>query len=500
MSIGSKHLRGFIVLLAIAIISGGGYGFYCSQAKTTFSQAINAIENQDWHTAQESLLTMKNVYMFSLPDQQKNTMNYLSLTNLFLKLETAIENEDATLAISTYDEIITVFPKTAEKLKIEEEKYNYMLQTAEALHGMNYFDQAKQLYKLIAREYPDSPVVEMVKEDFPQIRLDQALFLREEEDFETTTDILMDLGKENLEFADKNNVEEELMNTYLLWADTASENNNCDVAFNKYDYIQYVWPDTEIAENAYDKYLVAGLKCAETYHEEHNFTKEVEVLQTLKKEYVESEEIETINENLLNAYKAYGDQLMNSGEFFSAMMYYETLMEDMEDVQQKEEISEKNERIKQILLTDEGPEGQKVINKIREEFCNGSREFPSIIDDVPSTANKAVLCSGFLYDLPESKTAQSLSELKFVIDGTENERDSANCPYTDGYWLTQIQYYYTMQLYDVVHKTPSKRGNVYGTPAPYCPATFSFRWSYEEEYGEKVTEEQIDDWLKSVLP
>ena len=492
--------RRYLYFAIIIFLIAGGYLFYCMKSAQTYENAYRAYQDRDWATAKNDFLSMQTTFQYSLPDRQNNVKNYLSIIDSLEGLQKTKAKNNYLKSMETYNAVKAKFPETYAALDLDTEKIQYLVDTMELLHKEKRFEEAIEVYRYMDSKAYLYDIDDIDESNLAELYYDWAIDLQENENYKESAKKLELVRIWYNKYYDPEKINEELQKTHFLLANKWIEQEDYELAEAELVYIIDRWPESPTAIQAKNLYPYTALHYATILHENHDFKIEVELLENTKEEYPESDQIGAVNDSLMLAYEALADQLMNFGEYYTSCDYYETILENSFNQEVIDRVSEKNEKSKAALLTNDDEEGQKILTRIRDEFCSGDFDFPGIIEDVPTSANKALVCSGIEYTLPLSQTAQSLAELRYVINMDLDQQEVETCTYENDYYLERQQNHINIDVYDVTTQRLAKTTDLFGVPPMRCPETFKFNNQYVTLVGDEIEETDIENWLNQFLP
>jgi tetratricopeptide (TPR) repeat protein len=493
-----KH-RGILYFAIVLIFFLGAYFVYCSQAAQTFEQAKQAYQAQDWSLAKNNLRKMQTTYQLSLPNHQQEVRNYLYLSTQMDTLEKAKLTGDFELVYEAYDDIRIQSPDTFTSMGYDKEQITYFSNLLSKSYEEKKYSDAIAIFDYIQSQKSLQEDISSDTQLLVNVYSDWAVDLKKNEKYSESIDILKLLLKEYPQYIDNDAIAVEINDLHSLNITDLIEKSKYDEAEAELSHILNQTPDPDMDENGRKLFTETIVSYAASFHTKHEYQKEIELLETTQEKFAEVIDTELVSNQLAAAHAAYADQLMNNGEFYDAMINFQLAKNSTTDMELLAGIDEKISQNNLLLLADSGDEGQKILDQIQNEVCLGTFEFPEIIEDIPSSANKALICGNTDYMFSAAQLAQNLSELKYIIQLEKDVNIVQTCRYIANYSMVRRQNKLIISLYDIDKNRITYTTTLLGSLPDACPGVHYFKSKEETIYGSEVSTDEVDKWLNSLV-
>ena len=478
--------RGLIFLSIVILFIAGGYVFYCIQAAQTYERAQQAYSDHDWNTAKTDFRSMQTVYKYSFSNNQVDVEQYFSISTLMSNLEKAKAQNSYEKVHLNYEILNSLAPDFYTSMKLQDEEIEYFVNLISVLEENNQFSEAIRIYQFMDELALLDDTTSIDESTLAKLHYEFALNLIENGAYYKAIQELDFVNNNFAKYYNAATIDQHLNEIRYLLAGSLIESGEYELALNELTPLLAIEQEMEESTALTNLYLETKVNYAAALHENHEYESEIVLLKGILKNNADFAQTNDIENKLVLAYEAYADQFVLYGNYYSAMVNYELAIENTTDSANIARITEKNEKVKAVLLTDNGEAGQLILNRIADEICSGGFDFPDIIDSIPETANKAIVCNGSQFTLPASQTAQNLSELRYVINIQDKFNDVQYCRYDNRKrFLVRRQKYKTVSLYDVTLQSQSSATDIYGSNPVSCPDYYLFN----DYLAERIPEE-----------
>jgi len=153
----------------------------------------------------------------------------------------------------------------------------------------------------------------------------------------------------------------------------------------------------------------------------------------------------------------------------------------------------------EMFSRDSGEESQEVIKDARALACNKDPVESELINYLKKEPGKVIGCGTIT--IPANLEATVPGTLRYVVFREEKTKTIETCDYEAGHSLIRIQYYSIITVNNVQTGRKYSTTSLYGYSPSSCTNIHSFPFGsfVDYEYGGRVTDKQIGDWLEKVI-
>jgi tetratricopeptide (TPR) repeat protein len=497
-------ISGILVLGVIALTA------FSYSTATIFNEAELAYFSEEYETSIDLFTKIQNRYPICIPNRSEEVAYYLEGANMLNSAEEFEASNKYEEAISVYRDFLIAHPDEYFDFNINTNEFLAYKKWADLLYETQAYEEMMEVYSTMESKYSDNSYFDnlnFIEKRYPDIYYQWGKLLWENEEYKDANKKFHKVlsSYENSPYA--KDADLAIQGLYLDWATSFAEAEDYENAFNYLDDIQEKWPLSKTSDLSNELYLEIGFKYANELHKDSNFKEEVEIIENLISKYPFSKQINELQAAQQMAYLAYANQSLEKNKYYDAISIYELAKKHTEDEETIAEIDEKISVAHNAILFDKEDEGKRLITEVTTAICYSGAELPEIVNLIPDDASKVAVCGSSTYKIDSEFIANSLGEIKYIIEIKDKTKTVENCSYEGNHYLLRLQKLYEITIYNAKTGKRITSHSIHALLPEECPDYYTFKGEKfsildvtENLYGPDVDKEKVDEWLSKYLP
>jgi tetratricopeptide (TPR) repeat protein len=214
-------------------------------------------------------------------------------------------------------------------------------------------------------------------------------------------------------------------------------------------------------------------------------------------------DLATINDKMANAYVKWAYALGSADKFFEALSKTGLAKEKASGTSTQDNVKRANVTILKDFSDSSSSDAQMAMQQLADSICRRKAKVdPSYPIFAMDEINRKVFPSGIdNINTSMGVFAQRPSAMYYAACIESDSRVMQTCPYNGGYYIKRVQYFWTVNVYDIPNGRKYRTTTLYGSPPQTCSYSEWFTTGVYTKfyYGDTPTSADLAKWLAGFI-